>query len=170
MVRLSISAVGKMRAVGGRCGAEHWRVGDRAVASRGCCRYAAGRSGVVSAVAGASVSTTSSSLCLLFIQLFRNPLQMRMMGLDIRRALLLLSLLSSLFFFFPLSPFLRLLAFGGRSKSYRRGDVFAGRGPAGALCLRVIESKSSRGEGGRCRCAEASLRLATRFRTRSRTR
>lgn len=34
----------------------------------------------------------------------------------------------------------------------RRGDVFAGRGPAGALCLRVIEFAVSR----RCRCAAAS--------------
>lgn len=51
-----------------------------------------------------------------------------------------------------LSSPLFLRAVGGSSRSYRRGDVFAGRGPAGALCLRVIEFAVSR----RCRCAAAS--------------
>lgn len=40
------------------------------------------------------------------------------------------------YYFFPLL----LLALGGKVEdSYRREDVFAGRGPAGVLCFKVIE-------------------------------
>lgn len=49
---------------------------------------------------------------------------------------LFLFIFSIFFNFFPLL----LLALGGKIEdSYRREDVFAGRGPAGVLCFKVIE-------------------------------
>lgn len=44
------------------------------------------------------------------------------------------------YFIFLISPPSSLfVALSGRSRSYRREDVFAGRGPAGVLCFKVIE-------------------------------